>query len=1065
MSERFPWIDAILWDVRQRLEQSRRLEATYRLQFHPENFNFRDAAAIVPYLQRLGVSHVYASPYFKAHTGSEHGYAVVDYTQLDSRLGTPQDYEAFVAALREHDIGQILDVVPNHMSIAPQENRWWTDVLENGPSSPYADFFDIDWHPVKEELRNKILLPVLGQQFGEALEAGELKLVYDDGAFWVKYYERRFPVDPRSYPLILAHRMEELRSSLPEDADDLRELESIVTAAEHLPKRTERGSERIHERQREKEVIKDRLRRLVSQSSRIADFLEENLKELNGRADDPSSFDRLERILDAQAYRLSHWKAAADEINYRRFFDVNELAAVCMEDQRVFDASHGFIFELLANGKIDGLRIDHVDGLFEPQEYLWRLQWGYIRVIAQRCWERLNAGDHPASEQSDGAYSDAAATPPWEEIEPQVLASIWGELGGPSPFALLGVPAAAEGPPPDPPIPTEMPAWANPHTPPLYVVVEKILGPEEPLPPPWPVAGTTGYDFLNCVGGLFVDPAGLRELVKVYRRFSRRQAPFHEVAYRCKLLILRVAMASELYLLAHRLNRISERHRHCRDFTLNSLRTALREVLACFPVYRTYVGTGGVNVRDREVIRRAVSRAKRRNPAMDTAVFDFIQGVLLLEAPEKLDEAGRHERQFFVGRFQQATSPVMAKGVEDTAFYRYYPLVSANEVGSEPARAAVTLQQFHEENLWRWSEHPCSMTCTSTHDTKRSEDVRARISVLSQVPQQWRSAVNRWSRINRRFHEEVDGQAAPSRNDEYLLYQTLVGIWPLVPPDDNQHEQLIERLVRYMEKATREAKAHTSWISPDPEYDHAVGQFVRNVLRNDPKNRFLQEFRQFHEKILDCGLYTALSQVVLKLTSPGVPDTYQGQELWDFSLVDPDNRRPVDYALRERLLTELAERASQGDDALRALAGELATSPRDPRLKLFVTWKSLQFRRQHGDMFRTGRYQPLWAEGPADDCVCAFSWQSIASDDQPEDAALVVVPRLLARLTPPPEDDEPWLPPLGPDVWTDTELVVPESLAIPSKDLFTGRVHSFNGRRLPLRELLADFPVAVLTNR
>jgi (1->4)-alpha-D-glucan 1-alpha-D-glucosylmutase len=449
---------------------------------------------------------------------------------------------------------------------------------------------------------------------------------------------------------------------------------------------------------------------------------------------------------------------------------------------------------------------------------------------------------------------------------------------------------------------------------------------------------------------------------------------------------------------------------------------------------------------------------------MDAAVFDFIQGVLLLEQPPKLNKAGRHQRRFFVGRFQQVTSPVMAKGLEDTAFYRYYPLTSANEVGGEPARAAISIEQFHEENQWRRSEHALSMTCTSTHDTKRSEDVRARISVLSEIPNRWRSAVNRWTRLNRRFHHEVHGEPAPCRNDEYLFYQTLAGVWPLEPPNEPEHQQLVDRLAAYMEKATHEAKMHTSWISPDPGYDKAVDQFVRNVLRNEPKNRFLAEFRQFHEAVVGWGLYTALAQVFLKLTTPGVPDTYQGQEVWDFSLVDPDNRRPVNYGVRRWLLGELQGRVSSGDEGLLSIARELAASPRDSRLKLFVTWRTLQFRRQHAELFRTGRYLPLDVEGSRAEHVCAFAWHLPTTTDRPEQVALVIAPRLLARLTMSSEQSPPSPAPIGADVWDDTRIVAPELIQQPLTNLFTGQTCTFDHHRLRLATAMSDFPVALLTN-
>jgi (1->4)-alpha-D-glucan 1-alpha-D-glucosylmutase len=1044
-------------------------DATYRVQFDAGHFTFRDAADVIPYLNELGVSHVYASPCLKARSGSAHGYAIVDYTVLNPDLGGRQGFEDMVATLQSHGMGQILDFVPNHMSAAPGENPWWDDVLENGPSSPYSRFFDVDWRPLKEELRNKVLLPVLGQQFGRALEAGELVLQYGEGAFFIKYYDTRLPLDPRTYATPLTDRLDELRESMPDDSDDLRELESILTAIDYLPERTETGADRVEERQREKEVIKSRLRRLTRSSPPIADFIDRNVREFNGTAGRPATFDRLEELLDAQAYRLAHWKAAADEINYRRFFDINDLAAVSMEDPDAFEESHRLVLDLLASGKAAGLRIDHIDGLFDPLEYLWRLQWGYVRALGAKVHEQLRARVPVTPDGFVEPGEPGEEGPEWEEIEPRFLDAAWERLRGTRPervFPMVALankmpdmhdaagfgaqdPAAHDGP------------WSEL---PLYIVVEKILGPEEPLPSEWPVAGTTGYDFLNFVGGLFVEPRGLAELTKVYHRFTGEKTGFDHVAHRAKLLILRAAMASDLQLLAHRLNRISERHRSCRDFTMNTLRAALREILACFPVYRTYIGPRGLSDRDREVLDRAVRQAKRRLPTVDAAVFDFIRGVLLLEQPPDLDEAGRREREFFVGRFQQVTSPVTAKGVEDTAFYRYVPLCSLNEVGGEPDHAAVTVDEFHQENGARQRERPGSLLCTSSHDTKRSEDVRARINVLSEVPRMWRTALGRWARLNRRHRREVDGEPAPSRNDEYLFYQTLLGAWPLDPPDEETHGRLIERLTAYMEKATHEAKRHTSWISPDPDYDVAVREFVAAVLDRGPKNRFLGEFQTFHEKTVDWGLYTALSQAFLKLTSPGVPDVYQGQELWDFSLVDPDNRRPVDYGLRRELLDDLSGRVAPGDDARLATARELAASPRDHRLKLFVTWQTLRFRRRHAGLFRTGRYVPLEAEGSRARLVCGFAWQSDAAGDGSPAVAIVVAPRLLAQLCLPREQDGGPAPPVGASVWEDTQLRVPADTPWPLRNLLTGQQVSFDRPSLPLAAALSDFPLALLTN-
>ncbi len=998
-------------------------EATYRIQFRAGQMTFRDAASLVPYLSELGISHVYASPYLKAHSGSSHGYDIVDYAHLNPELGSQDDYAAFVKALHSHGMGHILDFVPNHMGIVAAENPWWNNVLENGPSSPYAGYFDIDWHPVKAELNNKVLLPLLGEQYGEVLEAGELQLEYSEGAFVFRYYDRRLPLDPRTYSVIVSHNLDQLKKSLESDSANLYELESILTALEYLPQRTETMPERIAERQREKEVIKGRLHRLTNDCPAIAEFLQQNVRELNGTVGQPYSFDRLDELLNSQVYRLSHWKAAADEVNYRRFFDINELAAVCTEEPSVFENMHRYMFGLVVHGDVNGLRIDHIDGLYDPLDYLQRLQQGGLVALgnAEHCRmsEMPKHANHPP--------------PDWPELEQGFLRHI------------------KEG------ASTDLQEC-------LYVVVEKILGPDEPLPDEWPVAGTTGYDFQNLANRLLIDPTGLAEVIKAYHRFTGDGPDFREAAYQAKLLILRVAMSSELQLLAHRLNRLSECHRRSRDFTLNTLRIALREIMACFPVYRTYIRDGQVSERDRQVIHRAVAQAKRRSPARNAAVFDFIRDVLLLEQPPGLNEEGCRERELFVGRFQQVTSPLIAKGVEDTAFYVHIPLVSLNEVGNDPAKGAATPNEFHRENTERLANRPGSLLATTTHDTKRSEDARARIDVLSEIPQLWRAAINRWARMNRRHHREVDGLSAPSRNDEYLLYQTLVGTWPLEPLEKHSHHEFTERIQGYMQKAIHEAKQRTSWINPNPEYDDAVRTFVGTVLKDRPKNRFLVDFRAFHERIVHWGLYNALSQVVLKLTSPGVPDIYQGQELWDFSLVDPDNRRPVDFTKRKEILAQLQSELSAGDDARLALARHLANHPTDPRLKMFVTWQLLRFRREHADLFQQGSYLPLEIEGTNSSHVVAFAWRW-KTLEQTEKTAVVVVPRLLSRLRSHSvnADDIPG-PPLGP-VWSDTRLLLADLPCESVRNLFTGQtLYPEANNLLPLATVFADFPVALLTS-
>ncbi len=1034
-------------------ERARPPLATYRFQFGKDQ-GFRAAGELASYLNELGISHLYSSPYLKTSSAASHGYAIVDYTRLNPDLGNDADYQAMVEALHEQGMGQILDIVPNHMCVAPpQENGWWTDVLENGTSSPYAIFFDIDWRPVKDELKNKVLLPVLGGQYGKVLEAGELTVEYREGAFFLRYHQTVLPIDPRTYRVMLDHRIEEFRQSgkLAADSEELRELESIITALGHLPKRNDTDPARVAERQREKEVIKSRLNRLTSGCQAVADFIGESLKDINGQPGEPRSFDRLELLVDDQAYRLANWKAAADEINYRRFFDINELAAVCMEHQTVFEQAHQLVFDLLVRGNLDGVRIDHIDGLFNPTEYLWRLQWGYLRAIGRQAYE--SRGDDKSG---------------WPEIEPQFLLALHRKIGGidprqvfPSLFASNGEDAAdnAES---ETPAAEAAPNGFRGVAQPLYVVVEKILSPEEPLPEEWPNAGTTGYDFLNYVNGLFVTRKGLSDLISIYGRFIQQgKVDFGEIAYQARMLILRTAMSSELQMLSYRINRISEWHRTTRDHTFNALRTALREILACFPIYRTYIMNGLVTERDRRFVNMAAAQAKHRNPAREPTVFDFIRDVILLDQPPDLDAVGRYEREVFVGRFQQVTSPVTAKGIEDTAFYRYNPLVSLNEVGGEPARAVVSVAEFHEENLRRRERQPFSLTASSTHDTKRSEDVRARLHVLSEIHSQWRTSVNRWARLNRRWHRDVEGRPAPSRNDEYLFYQALVGIWPLDPPDAEEHQRIIQRVQGYMDKAIHEAKVRTSWISPNADYDAAVREFVAGVLTDSPKNRFLADFRAFHEHVANWGLYNALAQTLLKLTSPGVPDIYQGQEIWDFSLVDPDNRRPVDFGLRRWLLEEVKAKAADGPSRCE-FARALAANPRDRRAKLFVTWQGLEFRRQHAELIHHGRYVPLEVEGSHAEHVCAFAWHRPGEGGRAPETAIVAAPRLVTRLAPIPEGATQPLPPVGAEVWQDTRLVLGDLPVGTLTDRFTGhQIYPENGR-LALAQAMSDFPLTLL---
>jgi (1->4)-alpha-D-glucan 1-alpha-D-glucosylmutase len=951
--------------------------ATYRLQLN-HDFTFARATAIVPYLSALGISHCYVSPCLKARPGSMHGYDIVDHNSFNPEIGTAEEFDRFVEALHQHDMGLIMDIVPNHMGVMGSDNAWWLDVLENGEASIYASFFDIEWHPLKDELRGKVLIPVLHDHYGAVLESGELKLVFDSarGEFSIHYREHRFPVNPREYPRILQRSTDALEGKLGQQNADLLEFQSLITAFGNLPRRQDTSSDRIAERNRDKEIHKHRLAELCARCPAVAECIIPAVEAINGNPADPASFENLHELIKAQAYRLANWRVAADDINYRRFFDTNDLAGIRMESETVFEATHRLILKLMAEGKVNGLRLDHPDGLYDPAQYFERLQ----RSIAQ------------ATNNSENGSQ--------------------------------------------------------------YVVIEKILTGSERLPAGWAVCGTTGYDFANLINGLFVEPAAVMRLERIYRNFTSEQTHFEDLAYRCRKLIMRVALASELNVLANHLTRIALSKRRTCDFTLNSLRDALTEVVASFPVYRTYVSPSGISEKDAHYIRLGIASAKWRSPAADTSIFDFISDVLLTRIAEGQDPAYRNEVTTFAMKFQQFTSPVMAKGLEDTAFYRYNRLVSLNDVGGDLLRFGITTTEFHlanQERLYCW---PHTMLTTSTHDSKRSEDVRARIDVLSEISGLWRLRVRDWRRFNRGHKRLVNDKPAPSPNDEYLLYQTLVGAWPSESLTDMSNsidgtdwKVFSERMENYMLKAIREAKQNTSWINRNTEYENAVLSFVRTLLKPDPKNRFLDDFLPFQRRVARIGLWNSLSQTLFKLTCPGVPDIYQGNELWNFTLVDPDNRRPVDYIRRQQLFECIR---GWGDAPDASLMQRLLETPEDGRMKLYLTWRTLCLRRQQPNLFQEGEYLPLAVAGAKADHVVAFARKSETT------TLLVVAPRLVAGLL-----NSTDLPPIGPRIWEDTLVV------LPSGDFHTGYRNVLTGKFLGSRseisvsEVLSEFPVAL----
>jgi (1->4)-alpha-D-glucan 1-alpha-D-glucosylmutase len=941
--------------------------ATYRVQLNG-GFTFSDAAGIAPYLDALGASHLYASPYTRSREGSTHGYDVVDHNEIDPEVGGAEGQARLVEALSGLGMGQILDFVPNHMGIGP-DNWRWLDVLENGPASPYAHFFDIDWHPANRRgLYGRVLLPVLGDHYRNILEEGELVLEFDaeSGSFSVRYYEHRCPLDPATYPLVLGDVSEV-------EGEAASELASLATAFGNLPGREDTSAEAVEERARDARIHRERLARLFGESETAARHLRERVEHLNG--------DRaaLHGLLEEQAYRLSYWRVSSDEINYRRFFSIDDLAGVRVEDERVFDAIHKLALDLVRGGEIDGLRIDHIDGLYDPEGYLERLQ---------------SAAGEALGEDGGGRH--------------------------------------------------------------VYVLVEKILAGHESLPESWTVAGTTGYEFAERLNGLFVDPAGGVGLDRAYRRFLGEDypdgLPFEEVLYRSKREAMRTELASELNVLSRRLLAISEgveitgevpARRY--DFTINVLRETLTEVVAAFPVYRTYIRNGGLSEDDRRHVEWAVGEAEKRSDAADKSSFGFVRGVLLGEedSPAAPD---------FVMRFQQYTGPVMAKGMEDTALYVFNRLSSLNEVGGEPERIGVSVEEMHRENSYRAREWPHAMLSTSTHDTKRGEDVRARIDALSEMPGEWRERLARWGRVNRANRRQTGRGGAPSRNDEYLLYQTLLGAWPFDSPGGEDLAEFRGRIEGYMLKAVREAGVRTSWTNADEEYEEALSGFVGALLQ--PDSAFMAEFLPFAGKVARIGALNSLSQTLVKLTAPGVPDVYQGNDLWDLSLVDPDNRRPVDYALRSRMLNDLRERfAADGPGTARSLAG--SGRWRDGSPKLHLTWRALSLRREREELFRDGEYLPLEVSGPMADHVFAFARR------RGGEAAITVAPRLNARLAP----ESGLLP--DPGIWEGTRIEAPAGLPGSLRDALTGETlqeGAENGGYLELRQLLGSFPVALLSS-
>jgi len=878
--------------------------ATYRAQFNSD-LRFEDATRIVPHLHRLGITHLYASPIWAAREGSLHGYDVVDPNRLNPALGTREDFDQLVAALQSRDMGLIVDIVPNHMA-ASHENPWWMDVLEKGPASPYARYFGIDWRAVRHSHGEKIFLPVLGEHYGTVLESGQIHAGYSEDGFFISYYELKLPIAEATYGLVLKPHAGSL--------DEMPALEVLLRSPDQL---------------------KRRLWELYTTDPRIREYIDRNVELINGRPGDPASFDRLDDLLEQQAYRIAFWRAATERMNYRRFFDVSDLIAVRIEDPEVFRACHTLVFDLINDGSVQGLRIDHIDGLADPEGYIQRLPEGRA-----------------------------------------------------------------------------------------YFIAEKILVDDERLPQEWKLQGSTGYDFLGHMNALFIDPAGLEQIGGFYAQHTGITRELADVAYERRLLIINKLFAGEMENLGTHLEGLAEHDRYARDFSPRELSQGLKEVTACMPVYRTYTRSYAVSDRDRRYLQIACDEARRRCPQVDSLTYDFISRVLQLEFRPGMSELSKLHWLRFVTRWQQLSGPIMAKGVEDSAFYVYNRLVSLNEVGGIPH--AIAPERMHSFLAERQALWPDTMNASSTHDTKRSEDVRARINVLSEIPTEWSRSVSRWSRWMRDERRSVD------LNEEYFYFQNLVGAWPLFPREVSSFR---ERMKAYSTKAAREAREYTNWLTPSAGHERDLHSFLDAFFENE---RVLSAFLALQQKTAFFGAVNALSQVLLKITAPGLPDFYRGTMEWDFSLVDPDNRRPVTFGS----LTDFDERA-------RSLLGHW----QDGRVKVFLTERALAFRKAHAELFRHGDYIPVAATGKRADSLFAFIRRKA------DQSVLVVVPRLVSKLS------TVLRFPTGITAWRDTQLMLPEGSAQKWKNVLTGGRLSARDSALPMHRVLEQFPVALLASK
>jgi (1->4)-alpha-D-glucan 1-alpha-D-glucosylmutase len=911
--------------------------ATYRLQLNKE-FGFDQAASLAPYLAKLGISHVYCSPYLRARPGSTHGYDIVSHNELNPELGDAGSFDRMVAAFREHGLGQVLDFVPNHMGVGGADNPWWLDVLEWGSDSDFAGWFDIDWEPDRRYLQGKLLVPFLGDQYGTVLQSGAMRLKFDAEAgslaVWA-YDSHKLPICPLHYERILG--------------DNHPDLERLGDMFAHL------SNWRPHIGRRASD-LKAELAKSARDNPEVAAAVQGAVGRFEGETGNLQSWASLDALIRDQHWRAAHFRVASDDINYRRFFNINDLAGVRMELNELFDHAHSLVFRLLDEGVLDGIRLDHVDGLLDPKGYCLRL-----REKASR---------------------------------------------------------------------------------PFYLVVEKILAPHESLREDWDVEGTTGYEFANLITGLLNHASGEDPLTRLYRNFTGEQEDPADIVRDAKMRIMENEMASELNVLAREAARVARSNPRTADFTNNGLQRALKEIIAVFPVYRTYVDERGVPTdADRRDIDWAVAKARRHAATLDPSVFDFLHKLLTCDlVAEPRSGFSRVAVVRVAMRAQQYSGPVMAKGLEDTAFYRFNRMLAMNEVGGHPDQFQISVPAFHHANAQRAKRSPHTMLATSTHDTKRGEDARARLTILSEMPDEWGEQVTLWSRMLRARGMDSPEDKPPDRNDEYVFYQLLLSSWPAELSTGDLNAARVDAFRKRIEgaliKAMREAKVHTTWAAPDAAYEEGVMRFIRYALDTSRTNPFLESFSGFQRRVAVLGARKSLVQTVLKLTVPGVPDIYQGAELWDFSMVDPDNRRPVDYQLRRTLL-----RAEEQD---RTELAELLENWRDGRIKLRLITDLLALRRREPRLFSLGTYAALDATGPHAERICAFARRD-------GDFALVV-----AALLFPTEAD-------GAESWAKTVVSLPNGTA-PGRwsELFSGREVAVNDGSIAAQNLFAVLPVTVL---